>query len=569
MLLLRTIRWTSHCPTLLHPKSIRAASSTPAQQQRSKDNQTDKPFYVSTPIFYVNSVPHIGHLHSMVIADVLARYNQLKTGEQSFMLTGTDEHGSKVQRAAEKNQQSPHELCEAVSDRFRQLARAANVNYTDFIRTTEPRHHRAAQHLWNTLSDNGHIYKGKYEGWYSVSDETYYSSTQVEKKVNPVTGIQEMTSIETNKPVEWIEEENYMFKLSGFQQALMDWLDNNPQALISSQRSDIMHQLKSHDLADLSISRPTSRLSWGIPVPGDPHQIMYVWLDALTNYLTATGYPSSPKEPPLWPADVHVIGKDIIKFHAIYWPAILMAARIPLPKHIIAHGHWKIDEEKMSKSIGNVVDPFNAMDEWGVDGVRYYLMRAPGSLWGDSDWAPDRLDEHYRKDLLGQLGNLLARISAPKLWNRLPPGRRSGASILFPPGSEAKLEGAEPLQKLLRQLPNELDGHMRTFEIPKALKSIFDVLAGANRLIQETAPWHDSTAPEDAYHALHLSAESLRISGILLQPFIPAKAAQLLDSLGVAHERRTWAHLALGLGTGSVVREGGGGLLFPQLRPAK
>jgi len=449
------------------------------------------------------------------------------------------------------------------------LARAANINHNDFIRTTEPRHHRAAQHLWNTLSENGHIYKGKYEGWYSVSDETYYSSTQVEKKLDPLTGIEKMTSIETNKPVEWIEEENYMFRLSGFQQALIDWLDNNHNALISSQRSDIMHQLKSHDLADLSISRPTSRLSWGIPVPGDPHQIMYVWLDALTNYLTAAGYPFSGKEPALWPTDVHVIGKDIIKFHAIYWPAILMAAGIPLPKHIIAHGHWKIDEEKMSKSVGNVVDPFKAMEEWGVDGVRYYLMRAPGSLWGDSDWAPNRLDEHYRKDLLGQLGNLLARISAPKLWNRLPPGRRSGASILFPPASNTQLEGAEALQDVLRQLPDELDNHMRAFEIPKALKSIFDVLAGANRLIQETAPWHDSTTPEDAYQALHLSAESLRISGILLQPFIPTKAAQLLDSLGVAQERRTWAHLGLGQGTGSVVREGGGGLLFPQLRPAK
>ncbi|EHS64831.1 methionyl-tRNA synthetase [Puccinia graminis f. sp. tritici CRL 75-36-700-3] len=565
-----------HPRTLLTQTSIKfkihsrfASSSVPKPSKTSVGTEAPKPFYVSTPIFYVNSVPHIGHLHSMVIADVLGRYNQLKTDTPSFMLTGTDEHGSKVQRAAENNRQSPQELCEAVSDRFRQLARAANVKYDDFIRTTEPRHHRAAQHLWNTLSENGHIYKGKYEGWYSVSDETYYSSTQVEKKLDPVTGLERMTSIETKKPVEWIEEENYMFRLSGFQQALIDWLDNNPNALISSQRSDIMHQLKSHDLADLSISRPTSRLSWGIPVPGDPNQIMYVWLDALSNYLTATGYPWSGKEPAIWPANVHVIGKDIIKFHAIYWPAILMAAGIPLPKHIIAHGHWKIDEEKMSKSIGNVVDPFKAMDEWGVDGVRYYLMRAPGSLWGDSDWAPNRLDEHYRKDLLGQLGNLLARISAPKLWNRLPPGRRSGASILFPPGSKTEIEGADSLQRLLLQLPGELDGHMKSFEIPKALKSIFDVLAGANRLIQDTAPWHESTTPDDAYQAIHLSAEALRISGILLQPFIPAKAAQLLDSLGVAQDGRTWSHLALGLGTGSVVREGGGGLLFPQLRPSK
>ncbi|KAI7938736.1 hypothetical protein MJO28_014315 [Puccinia striiformis f. sp. tritici] len=527
-----------------------------------------KPYYVSTPIFYVNSVPHIGHLHSMLIADVLARYNQLKMGRPSFMLTGTDEHGSKVQRAAQAIGQSPDQLCRSVSDRFRQLAKTANIHHHDFIRTTEPRHHLAAQHLWNTLSENGHIYKGKYTGWYSVSDETYYSTNQVQKISDPITGIETMTSIETNKTVEWIEEENYMFRLSKFQPALIEWLETNPTALISSQRSDIMNQLKSQDLSDLSISRPTSRLSWGIPVPGDPHQIMYVWLDALSNYLTATGYPTSwsgKTESGIWPADVHVIGKDIIKFHAIYWPAILMAAGIKLPKHIIAHGHWKIDSEKMSKSIGNVVDPFEAIEEWGVDGVRYYLMRAPGSLWGDSDWAPNRLDEHYRKDLLGQLGNLLARISAPKLWNKLPPGRRSGASILFPPSYQTQLQGSDLLQKLLRGLPNELDDHMNSFEIPKALKSIFDVLAGANRLIQDTAPWHDSTSPEDAHQALHLSAETLRISGILLQPFIPSKAAQLLDSLGVSLEHRSWAYLGLGLGTGSVVREGGGGLLFPQL----
>lgn len=447
------------------------------------------------------------------------------------------------------------------------LAKAANVEHGDFIRTTESRHHRAACHLWSSLSQNGYIYKGKYEGWYSVSDETYYSPNQVHKTLDLTTGIETMTSIDSKKSVEWIEEENYMFKLSGFQQNLIDWLDDNPNALISSQRSDVMHQLKSRPLADLSISRPTSRLSWGIPVPGDPNQIMYVWVDALTNYLTATGYPWDRKEEPTrWPADVHVIGKDIIKFHAIYWPAILMAAKLPLPKHIIAHGHWKIQEEKMSKSTGNVVDPFQAMEHWGVDGVRYYLMRAPGSLWGDADWAPDRLDEHYRKELLGQLGNLLSRISTPKLWNKLPPGRRSGGSILFPPDSQSSIQGSQELENQLKQLPNELDNHMKAFEIPKALKSIFDVLTGANRFLQETAPWHDTTTSADAYQAIYLSAESLRISGILLQPFIPSKANQLLNSLGVPSDRRSWSDLPLGLGKGSQVHSNQT-LLFPQLKP--
>ncbi|MBW0509178.1 hypothetical protein O181_048893 [Austropuccinia psidii MF-1] len=515
----------------------------------------EKQYYVSTPIFYVNSVPHIGHLHSMVIADVLGRYNQLKSSNPSFLVTGTDEHGMKIQRTAVSKGQSPNDLCETVSIRFKELANVANVNYQDFIRTTESRHHKAAQHLWNSLSKNGYIYKGQYEGWYSVSDESYYAANQVHKTLDPVTGAQVMTSIETGQPVEWIKEENYMFKLSAFQDRLLSWLTNNQTALISSQKSDILNQLQSKDLADLSISRPTSRLSWGVPVPGDQLHVMYVWIDALANYLTVTGYPWSGQKSTQWPADVHVVGKDIIKFHAIYWPAILMGLGLDLPKSILAHGHWTIQEEKISKSRGNVIDPFKAIEEWGVDTVRYYLMRAPGSLWGDTDWAPDRLGEHYRKDLGGQLGNLLGRISASKLWSRLPPGRRSGASLFYPPDpTMCTLEGAHHLRKQLEEVPNLFANHMQAYEIPKALKAIFDVLTETNRLVQHIAPWHDSTSPEQAYYCLYLSAESLRISGILLQPFIPNKAAELLDNLGVPVNRRRWVDLNLGAGVGSCIK---------------
>lgn len=521
----------------------------------------NKSYYVTTPIFYVNASPHIGHLHSMVIADVLSRYNQLKTNQPSFMITGTDEHGIKIERAAMKNQQTPAELCDSVSIRFRELAKAGNIAYDDFIRTTESRHHLAVRTFWNRLMENGHIYKGKYSGWYSVSDETYYAPNQVQSR-SPG----EMVSIETGQAVEWIEEENYMFKLSNFQPRLIEWLTQNPTALVSSQKADIINQLQSKELPDLSISRPTDRLKWGIQVPNDPNQIIYVWIDALTNYLTVTGYPwkSDQIKNEKWPPNVQVIGKDITRFHAIYWPAMLMGAGLELPKSIIAHAHWTMKDEKISKSRGNVVDPFESLKEWGVDGLRYYLMAAPGSLWTDSDWAPDRVDEHYRKDLAGQLGNLLSRISNPKLWSRFPVGLRSGTGLFYPPQS-FKLERSKALADLISDLPDEVDRSIKSFEIPKALKSIFQVLTESNRLISEIAPWHSSTGSEESHECIYLCAESIRFSATLLQPFIPEKSRGILDQLGISEQNRGWKDLKLGSAIGVEVLASNGFQAFPNL----
>ncbi|KAG0147646.1 hypothetical protein CROQUDRAFT_42511 [Cronartium quercuum f. sp. fusiforme G11] len=494
----------------------------------------------------------------MLIADVLARFNALRHSRPSFLSTGTDEHGLKIERAAGKLRKKPSELCETVSVRFRELARVAKISNTDFVRTTEPRHHLAAQTFWRRLWDKGQIYKGKYQGWYSVSDEAYYAAGQVQKHPEKEG---EMVSIETGQTVEWIEEENYMFRLSDYRDRLAKWCES---ALVSSQKRDIIHQLGSKELPDLSISRPTSRLSWGVPVPEDPEQVMYVWIDALTNYLTVTGYPWSVGPSTKWPPDVHVVGKDITKFHAIYWPAMLMAAGLKLPRHVIAHGHWTMKAEKMSKSRGNVADPFEAMSEWGVDGLRYYLMRAPGSLWNDTDWAPERVTEHYRKELAGQLGNLLSRISAPRLWSRFPPGLRSGTGLFYPPSNEELVsERRCVMSDRIEQLPDEVERLMGAFEIPKALKSIFDVLTDANRLISDIAPWHSSTPPSAAHEAVYLCAESLRFTGILLQAFIPTKAAELLDMLGVPQDQRGWDQLRLGCASGFEVRAGDGATLFP------
>ncbi|KAI8460057.1 tRNA synthetases class I (M)-domain-containing protein [Phakopsora pachyrhizi] len=466
------------------------------------------------------------------------------------MVTGTDENGMKIQQTASLEGLKPQKLCDSVSIRFRELAKVANICHDDFIRTTENRHHLAAQHFWREIFNLGHVYKGKYEGWYSVSDETYYSQSQVQKSIDLKSGV----SVESGQPVEWIEEDNYMFKLRAFQDRLLEWLNQDQNTLISSQRSNILNQLQTKELNDLSISRPASRLSWGIPVPGDPTQTMYVWMDALVNYLTVTGYPWKSGTSRSWPPDVHVIGKDITKFHSIYWPAMLMAAGLDLPRTVLAHGHWTMKREKMSKSRGNVADPFEAIKKWGVDGVRYYLMRAPGSLLSDTDWAPDRLDEHYRKDLSGQLGNLLGRISAPKLWGRLPPGRKSGTALFSPPETCRRNPEMLKLYDLLAHAPDRFALSMDALEVPKALKEVFDVLSEANRLIQEVAPWHSSSSPEDSHECLYLCAESLRLSGILLQPFIPAKASELLGNLGIPIDRRTWNDLRLGSALGCCVR---------------
>ncbi|KAJ2295029.1 methionyl-tRNA synthetase, partial [Coemansia sp. RSA 2702] len=312
-------------------------------------------FYVTQPIFYVNSVPHIGHLYTIVLADAVARYAGLH-GKSTKMSAGTDEHGLKIQQAAERAHEDTLAFCTRYSDRFRDLMAASNASVTDFIRTTSPRHHRAVAMFWQQLVDRGLIYKGEHSGWYAVSDEAFYTNTQVEERVDPASGTRSMVAIESGQPVEWVSETNYKFRLSQFGDQLRQWIADNPVIYPEIRRNEVLEWLRP-GLSDLSVSRPRKRLQWGIPVPGDPEHTIYVWVDALINYLTVDGYADGPLHG-FFPPNVQVVGKDIVRFHAVYWPALLMAAGLPLPKRILAHAHWTMGGQKMSKSRGNVVDPF-------------------------------------------------------------------------------------------------------------------------------------------------------------------------------------------------------------------
>ncbi|KAJ2959088.1 hypothetical protein NQZ79_g5406 [Umbelopsis isabellina] len=427
--------------------------------------------------------PHIGHLYSAVIADSIKRYHELK-GEVSLLLTGTDEHGLKIQQAAQATKMQPLAFCDQISQRFKDLAAKANIEYTIFMRTTEARHSNAVKDIWfpanakrnfvfiyqKTLEQKGLIYKGKHEGWYSVSDEAFYTSGQVQETIDEKSGKSIMVSIETGQPVEWTTEENYKFKLSACQDKLNDWLSQNPDVVVPQNRMREVQSWIDMGLADLSISRPRSRLTWGIPVPNDPDHTIYVWLDALVNYITATGYPWKDRaamEAGGWPADIQIVGKDIIRFHAIYWPAFLMAAELPLPKQIVAHAHWTMSKQKMSKSRGNVVDPIAAMDRFGVDTVRYYLLR-DGGLSDDGDYSDEGVMVRYKKDLAGQLGNLIARSTAPAL---LPSG--------IVPQNDQKPAHKEDkvLHDSLLRLPDLFCDRFEKHDYGKALQAIFDVLS--------------------------------------------------------------------------------------------
>ncbi|SNX85618.1 probable METHIONYL-TRNA SYNTHETASE, mitochondrial [Melanopsichium pennsylvanicum] len=537
-----------------------------------------KPYYVTTPIFYVNADPHIGHLYSDIIADVLSRYHAYMDSGYSevlrdgisidspdaslsslfstlppvapVMCTGTDEHGLKIQRVAETLNESPQTLCDRISLRFKQLADAANIKYTRFIRTTDSDHKFAVTHLWRTLREKGHIYKGKHEGWYAVSDEAFYPDSQL-KKVVDKEGNEWMESVETGAKVEWSQEVNYKFRLSAFQQPLLKWLRENPTAIVPKQKYDQVVAEVESGLQDLSISRPRSRLSWGIPVPDDGEHCVYVWMDALTNYLTVTGYPNNNttvQKQNAWPADCHVVGKDILRFHAIYWPAFLIAANLPLPKTILAHSHWTMGKAKMSKSRGNVANPFEAIDMFGLDTLRFFLMRVGGNFASDSDYNPTVLLEYHRKYLQGQLGNLVSRICAPKIHVKLNnlvkdpitgiltrPSAKELVQHLDEPTRELCLQ----LEKSLINLPDKVDGLMGDYELGKTIELVLEETIGStNELLQKLQPWGENTHPVVVLESVVLVTEALRISALLLLPFMPGKMHELLDTLKVKHENR-------------------------------
>ncbi|KAJ3404282.1 methionyl-tRNA synthetase, partial [Chytridiales sp. JEL 0842] len=415
----RNPRSSLYCATIpaqCHPRSLTTSSHSPGTSTSTASSH--KPLLITSPIFYVNASPHIGHLFTATIADVLRRWYEFKGLKTQYSI-GTDEHGLKIQEAARLEKREPKEFCDEISARFKTLFDEADISYTDYIRTTDPRHYEAISALWTRLVEKGYIYKGKHEGWYSVSDETFYPATQV-KTVTDAKGNQKAVSIETGKVVEWTTEENYKFRLGMVRERLVEWLQENPDVIIpQAQYKNVLTALTtnaSETLTDLSVSRPKARLQWGIPVPGDPEHVIYVWLDALTNYLTVSGYPwktDADFRQSSWPAQWHVVGKDIIKFHAIYWPAFLLAADLPLPRRILSHAHWLSGKTKMSKSLGNVTDPHLLISKFGVDPVRYFLVR-DGGIEHDADFSMEGVHKRY-KELGNQLGNLVMRCSSEKI----------------------------------------------------------------------------------------------------------------------------------------------------------
>ncbi|KAF7731198.1 Methionine--tRNA ligase, mitochondrial [Apophysomyces ossiformis] len=498
-------------------------------------------------------VPHIGHLYSTVLADTLRRYYQLK-GAEAYLCTGTDEHGLKIQQAAAKNNTEPIVFCNRVSESFKKLCKAANVDYTTFIRTTEERHAKAVHALWGALEKAGYIYKGKHEGWYAVSDEAFYASNQVQEIVDEA-GNKIMVSIESGQRVEWTEEENYKFKLSAFGDRLLEWIEQNPRAVVPlNRKNEVVSWIRS-GLEDLSVSRLRSRLDWGIPVPGDNDHTIYVWLDALTNYLTAMGYPW--REPnPVWPADVHVVGKDIVRFHAIYWPAFLMAAGLPLPKQILAHAHWTMGKQKMSKSKGNVADPFEVLEAYGVDPVRYYLVR-DGGLADDGDYSEEMIKTRYKKDLAGQLGNLLNRSTAKSL----------NASEIVPRLNPRLDPRDKVVHTKITEAAAAFERAFENREFSRGFTVVFDMLSEANKHFTENEPWNLVKEPSNKARldsVLFYATEACRVAGILLQPVMPSKMDLLLNRLGVPHDKRQLKHAKLWDGEERRLGESAG-VLFPKL----
>ncbi|KAF8515363.1 tRNA synthetases class I (M)-domain-containing protein [Hysterangium stoloniferum] len=530
-----------------------------------------KPHYITTPIFYPNAEPHIGHLYSTVIADILSRYNRLKDPScPRALVTGTDEHGAKIQLAASINGMAKREklFCDRISKRFQDLAIAANLSYTRFIRTTDTDHIKAVSHFWNELNRRGYIYKGGHSGWYSVSDECFYTETQVERRGTDASGESNMVSKETGNVVEWTEEENYKFRLSEFRERLLERYSANmartaatTSSILPKEQFDQIREIlsDSDQVKDISISRPSSRLTWGIPVPNDPSHVIYVWVDALCSYLTGVGYPwSDGKEGSAhgWPPNIQVIGKDILRFHAIYFPAFLLAVDLPLPETILSHAHWTVERKKMSKSIGNVVNPFEVMDKYESDVVRFYLARVGGRFRDDNDWSGDQLFKHY-KEILTLVGNQLTRTFSRKVMERLP----STARLV--PINHDVLESTAPddadnghvSQKMWNEARGRLSNlahlyqlHMDKIEIAAALEEVIECLRACYADWNAIAPWSSDTPLSVVSKQLSYNRETLRICGILLQPIIPTKAKGLLDALGVQEDRRTIEYAKLGMG---------------------
>ncbi|MCA3296828.1 MAG: methionine--tRNA ligase [Roseomonas sp.] len=490
--------------------------------------------YVTTPIYYVNDKPHVGHAYTSVAADVLARWWRL-TGHEVFFLTGTDEHGQKVEKAARDAGMDPQAFTDQVSQHFRDLTATLGLSNDDFIRTTEARHKAACTALWQELAKRDEIYLGHYEGWYAVRDEAFYGPDELTER----DGVKYAPS---GAPVEWVREPSYFFRLSKWQDWLLDYYNKKIEFIApESRRNEVISFVKS-GLQDLSISRTSFR--WGVPVPGDPAHVMYVWLDALTNYITAAGYPDTKAERwTFWPASVHLVGKDIVRFHAIYWPAFLEAAGLEPLKRVFAHGWWTIEGQKMSKSLGNAIDPVALVADYGLDPLRYFLLREV-PFGADGDFSRKALANRLNGELADALGNLANRTLS--LIQRNCEGKL--------PAPAAAIGDDVALLDALAAMPGLVGQHVEDQAFHLALEEVFRVVRAANGYITAQAPWAlkktDLARMEAVLRHLH---SVLRGAATALQPFMPGTMAALLDQLGVPADARDLAALATPLPGGTAL----------------
>ena len=496
----------------------------------------EKRFYLTTPIYYVNDAPHIGHAYTTLACDALARFMRLD-GYEVFFLTGTDEHGQKVEKSAQAAGVDPQAFTDRVSENFRELAAAMNFSNDAFIRTTEPRHARASQAIWQALMDNGHIYLGSYSGWYAVRDEAFYDETELALDAD---GVRRAPS---GAEVEWLEEPSYFFDLSKWQDRLLAFYDANPDFIApASRRNEVVSFVKG-GLRDLSISRTS--FNWGVPVPDDPGHIMYVWLDALTNYATAVDYPDTESDAfsTYWPCNLHMVGKDILRFHAVYWPAFLMGAGVAPPKRVFAHGWWTNEGQKISKSVGNIIDPFDVVARYGLDQVRYFLLREV-PFGNDGDFSHRAMVNRINGDLANDLGNLVQRVSSMvhRYFDGVMPEHEGGHR-------DADFELLDAAAGLLETCRDR----MREQAFHEALDAVWAVIRQANAYVDRQAPW--ASIKEDRIRTgavLASLVQTIRRIAIMLQPFMPDSTARILDQIGVDPGRRMFANL----GSADSVRPG-------------
>jgi methionyl-tRNA synthetase len=502
--------------------AITSLMPAPAPQPAAAERDT---YFITTAIAYPNGVPHIGHAYEAIATDALARFQRLN-GKDVFFLTGTDEHGLKMVQTAEAEGLAVSELAVRNAGRFKEMDERLNVSFDRFIRTTEPDHHRSVQAVWNRMQQNGDIYIDTYAGWYSVRDEAYYGEEET------VVGEDQVRRGPQGTPVDWVEEKSYFFKLSAYQDRLLALYESQPDFIgPDSRRNEVISFVKG-GLKDLSISRTT--FDWGVKVPNDPEHVMYVWVDALTNYITGVGFPDESADNwRYWPADVHIIGKDIIRFHAVYWPAFLMSAGIPVQKRVYAHGFLFNRGEKMSKSVGNVVDPFNLADQYGVDQVRYFFLREV-PFGADGNYNHEAIVARINADLANGLGNLAQRslsMISKQLGGVLPePGE-------FTASDKEMLAEADAMLAASRTA-------MASQQIHQWLNVIWSVVAEADRYFAGEAPWAlAKTDPARQKTVLYVTTEVVRQIAILTQPVMPEASGKLLDSLGIPADARDFAAL--------------------------